>query len=132
MCLGVSDFVFVGRTYAYDHYLEDYDYFYICGDDTYVLMDNMRHFLMSDHVKRLEDGYLDIFSRYFVKRANETAQFRPRPLYFASPMMYPREKENFVAMMGGSGYILNQAAVKLWGEAGADNFLTDTKSSQEE
>jgi hypothetical protein len=53
-----------GRTYAYDHYIDDFDYFYICGDDTYVLVDHMRHFLLGDHMKRLQNGYLDKFSLF--------------------------------------------------------------------
>ena len=34
--------------YAYDHYLEDYDYFHISGDDSFVVVDNMKAFLNGD------------------------------------------------------------------------------------
>jgi hypothetical protein len=27
----------------YDHYFDDYDYFYLSGDDTHLIVENLRH-----------------------------------------------------------------------------------------
>ncbi len=116
-------------TYAYDHYVQDYDYFYIAGDDTYVLMDNMRLFLRSQQVERLKNGHLDRISRYYVDHGfNTTAHMRPRPLVFGTPMMYP----DIPVFAGGGGYILNQAALKMWGELGVDYFKAEIRDSRED
>jgi hypothetical protein len=65
-------------TYAYDNFVNDYDFFFIAGDDTYVLVDHLRLYLKSDQVKKLEDGHLDRISQYFAAAgANQTSGLRP-------------------------------------------------------
>lgn len=116
-------------TYAYDHFRNDYDYFYIAGDDTYVLMDHLRLFLKSAQVQRLQDGHLDRISRYYAKAgAGQTATLRPRPLLLGQPMMFKR----MPVIAGGSGYVFNQAALEMWGRLGADNFRVDVHDSRED
>lgn len=116
-------------TYAYDHYLDDYDYFYIAGDDVYALLDNMRFYLQGPEVKRLEEGYIDQISAYHAMRGTkETAQMRPRPLFFGKFMMHKGEP----VTQGGPGYILNKAALQLWGEYGADSFRTTWQDPRED
>lgn len=116
-------------TYAYDHYLEDYDYFYIAGDDTFVLLDHMRLFLQGPQVQRLEEGYLDRISTYHSENSTkETANLRPRPLYFGNLM----HNRGYPMIAGGPGYILNRAALRLWGEKGADSFRTKLYISSED
>ena len=45
--------------YAYNHYLNEYDFFFICGDDTYVAVENMRAYVDGPEVERLERGFID-------------------------------------------------------------------------
>ena len=95
--------------YANDHFLDDYDYFHICGDDSYILLDNLRLYLMGDQVKKLLNGSIDNISR-LQENSKRWKIERPRPLILGYPVQYVRGK--FFAA-GGSGYTLNRAAVKL-------------------
>lgn len=49
-------------SYAYEQYRDEYDYFYICGDDTYVVVENLRLFLQDSRIDELKDGFLDAIS----------------------------------------------------------------------
>ena len=37
--------------YIYDNFRFDFDYFYFCGDDTFLIVENLQHFLASESVK---------------------------------------------------------------------------------
>ena len=41
--------------FIYDHFLEQYDYFHFCGDDTYVIVENLKSLLSSDEVRKWEE-----------------------------------------------------------------------------
>ena len=90
--------------YAYKHYLNDYDYFHICGDDTFVIPINFHTYLMEDQVKNLLNGHLDEFSTW---RANEKATRwktqRPRPLLLGFPIRFWKAKHIIQFAAGGSG-----------------------------
>ena len=107
-------------TYAYDHYMNEYDYFFIAGDDVYVAVENLRVYLDGPEVQRLKDGYMDNISNHYWyrQRAEETAKLRPRPLLFSTPMMW----KQVPVIAGGAGYLINSAALKVWGEKGADQY----------
>lgn len=107
-------------TYAYENYINDYDYFFIAGDDVYMLVDHLRHYVKSEQVKKLQNGHLDRVSIKYAAVANETATMRPRPLLMAQPMLF----RNKPVIAGGGGYVLNQAALDMWGKRGADTFRT--------
>jgi hypothetical protein len=114
--------------------MNDYDYFYIAGDDVYMAVENLRTYLVSREVKRLEDGFMDKIANYseygseYRSKALQTAKLRPRPLLLATPMMWRRVP----VIAGGAGYAINQAALRLWGEHGADHFETDRLDSKED
>ena len=91
--------------YVYLHYLQEYDFFHICGDDTYVIMENMRRHLSSN-----------------------LHQDTSKPMFLGTPM---RHKGSHYAA-GGSGYTLNRAAVKTLFEEALDFFLTDNEDSRED
>ena len=117
-CLGAADLMHNGPetydnmwqkvrsmwAYVYAHYIEDYDFFHICGDDTYFIADNLRQHLWSLH--------------------HNTS----KPLFLGTPM---RHKGSYFAA-GGPGYTLNQAAAKLLVEQALDIFLIDNVDPRED
>ena len=40
--------------YVNDNYKDDYDFFYICGDDVYVAVENLRAYLDGPEIERLD------------------------------------------------------------------------------
>lgn len=52
-----------------------------------------------------------------------TANLRLTPLFIGSPML--ARLRTYVAIAGGSGYILNRAALQVWGEIGI-NYIHQT------
>jgi hypothetical protein len=73
--------------YVYQHYRNDFDFFHLCGDDTYLIVPNLRFFL-EDHISTL------------------------RPLHFGQWIPHG----NTVFTGGGPGYTLNRAALALFVE----------------
>jgi glycoprotein-N-acetylgalactosamine 3-beta-galactosyltransferase len=78
--------------YVHDNFLDSYDFFHINGDDTFVIVENMRSFLQSKKVEQDAGG-----------------PSYPRPLYIGFPVGSKSKYFNG----GGSGYTLNKAALKL-------------------
>lgn len=78
--------------YLGDYFSDDFDYFHICGDDTFVLVDNLRAFLNDKNPEK--------------------------PLFFGFWMHSPDWKQNhkypedFYYMGGGSGYTISRAALR--------------------
>mmetsp|Transcript_24808 Transcript_24808/g.35575 ORF Transcript_24808/g.35575 Transcript_24808/m.35575 type:complete len:493 (+) Transcript_24808:32-1510(+) len=121
--------------YIYDNYLEEYDYFHICGDDTYLVVDNFRSYLEGPQVSALRNGHIDIvaqknaqanhnstWSNFYDK--NETlvqllAEWKRDnnqeiPLLLGLP--WDRNKPSVYYHffpLGGPGYTLNRAALKF-------------------
>lgn len=76
--------------YVHEHYRNDYDYFHICGDDVYLVPDNLRAYLGGPQVVGYLNGDLDAFSQV-VRRSRIIAQtMRPRPLLLGQPMARAR------------------------------------------
>jgi len=118
--------------YAYDNYLEDFDYFHICGDDVYLVVDNLRAYLNSPEVQKMKEGHVDIFAQK-VKKAVETADIRPRPLLIGMPLH--SHHTGFGTRrhpLGGPGYALNKASLKLLVEQGLPNDLVDNIDPRED
>lgn len=80
--------------YAYHHYLLKFDWFLICGDDTFVIPDNVR----------------DVAS-YYEKEAKLKSAKVP-PLYLGASIPHSKNPTRRFCG-GGAGYMLNQQAVAL-------------------
>jgi len=94
-----------------EHYIDEFDYFHICGDDTYLIPDNFRNYFMSHQIEKLLNGHLDEFS-IVNKRVKQWKNLRPRPLLLGTPVHYQKSGYHAFAA-GGSGYTLNREAVKV-------------------
>jgi len=103
-------------TYAYDHYRGEYDFFYIGGDDVYVVVDNLRAYVDGPQVRELERGGRDVIND---KHHQAWPQERgPRPLLLAVPVAH----KGRVFPCGGPGYVLNRVALALLVEEGIPSF----------
>jgi hypothetical protein len=76
--------------YMYDNYFDDYEYFYLAGDDTHVVVENLRRYL------------------YTVEQTHDVAT---EPLYMGMPFALTGWK-NLLFNIGGAGYVLNRVALK--------------------
>ena len=110
--------------YAHKHYRDDFDYFHICGDDVYVVMDNLRAYLDGPEVIQLENGYMDLFSRGYPQWLPEMG---PRPLLLGTPTLHKK----FVVISGGPGYTMNRAALDAVNE-GMNVFYPYAHDSRED
>jgi hypothetical protein len=79
--------------YLHDHYRHDYDYFWVGGDDTFMVVENMKRYLAI-----VEDRYGDAA--------------RNEPLYLGHHVRAP----SFRFAGGGPGYILNRRALEIFFE----------------
>ncbi len=117
--------------YAYDHYKDEYDFFYICGDDVYVAVENLRAYVDGPEVERLENGYVDKILSFYINQTGDKKkrrlQQRPRPLLFGTPLFYQGRPNPD----GGSGYMMNRAALEILGTQ-IDHFLHNSTDPRED
>ena len=81
------------HAYIYENnFVEDYDYFYFCGDDTYLIVDNLKEFLSSEDVQTYQHqqngGHF--YSGYWIYQKHQ------------------RWPNGFFYMGGGSGYVMSR------------------------
>lgn len=78
--LFISFFLLDLNSYLYNNHQDDYDFFHIVGDDTYVIVENLRNFVDGSHVHQLEQGKMDKVSRYagYKEKAKKWINIRPR------------------------------------------------------
>jgi hypothetical protein len=91
--------------YIYQHYMKDFDYFHLCGDDTFVIVENLRAYVASPSI------------------ANLTLTGQPFLGGFWSHWrdQVQGEPDNFYYMGGGAGYTLNAKSLQLYAEHALTN-----------
>jgi hypothetical protein len=94
--------------FMYDYYLQDYDYFLLCGDDTFVILENLRNYLLL-----LE---------------SQTGGRDAQPLSIGSSFSLWGVHYN----TGGPSYILNRSALRRVVEVGLPYYFADAVLSGED
>ena len=98
--------------YVHDNYLDDYDFVYISGEDTYVIVENLRQMMYEAHMGTL---YKDPKWRSTLNREVETWEEKhaldgkERPLYLGAIM--PLGTNRYLCA-GGAGYVLNRPSIQ--------------------
>lgn len=73
--------------YMYDNYLDDFDYFYLCGDDTHLIVENLRYHL--HHIGADQNPDTMLYMGAFIR------------------------SQGFDFVHGGGGYVLNRKTLKM-------------------
>ncbi|OEU11205.1 hypothetical protein FRACYDRAFT_151906, partial [Fragilariopsis cylindrus CCMP1102] len=89
--------------YVHDHFVEDYDYFYISGDDVYLLVNNFRSYIQNELELLVSDSDSVSVPRHF-------GSWLPSKSMIA----------------GGPGYTLNKAALQQFFEITITTTTTTT------
>jgi glycoprotein-N-acetylgalactosamine 3-beta-galactosyltransferase len=97
-------------TYLYTHYRNDFDYFHLGGDDLYLIVNNLRHFLVN---------------------TVESRKTHPQePVFLGSLVKSLTKEPSFVA--GAPGYTLNRHSLSRFVEQALDNCATTQVASHED
>eukprot|EP00529_Nitzschia_sp_RCC80_P022297 CAMPEP_0113480372 /NCGR_PEP_ID=MMETSP0014_2-20120614/21840_1 /TAXON_ID=2857 /ORGANISM="Nitzschia sp." /LENGTH=479 /DNA_ID=CAMNT_0000373797 /DNA_START=23 /DNA_END=1462 /DNA_ORIENTATION=+ /assembly_acc=CAM_ASM_000159 len=127
-------------SYAYRHYLNEYDYFHIVGEDVYVYVPNMRSYLDGPEVERLEyDGPVNdaIYSwKLRTGQINATTTTTsvssdsslPRPVFLGIPVGF----RQLFFPAGGPGYTMNRRALEIFGSKSLEICMTDAVDPRED
>lgn len=103
--------------YLYDNHLDDYDYFNICGDDTYIMVENLKEFVASKRGQEWDavpGQYL--FAGFWSKTLDNQNSENKHPFY----------------LNGGSGYTISRKALKAYVEGSLQSCLTHHEGSAED
>ena len=101
--------------YAYDNFLDSYDYFHIAGDDTFVIVENLRAFLVGPDVEVLLNGTKRIAWHADLEGEGWDFEKNPkRPLLLGQASFMRIGNDIFPG--GGSGYTLNREALRILGK----------------
>ncbi|GFH62194.1 hypothetical protein CTEN210_18670 [Chaetoceros tenuissimus] len=119
--------------YAHDNFLNDFDYFHISGDDSYVVIDNMKNYLQGEEIEQLLQGYIDNFSRPYFEKTKKWKNMKnghKRPLLLGIPLIKGKD----IFPQGGGGYTLNREALKQIGKKNGplQTLLADKVDSRED
>jgi hypothetical protein len=104
--------------YIYTNFIDEFDFIFLCGDDTYLVVENLKSWLASPEVVAATRDHRE-------------------PCYgglFTRPFWRPNLPKDFVYHGGGSGYTLNRAALKLFVEHGLNHsecFPNEVKSEED-
>jgi hypothetical protein len=94
--------------YLYDNYRNDYDYFYVCGDDTHLIVENLR-------------AYLGVVEQ---EHGTNKAMLMGHHVR--------RQKRDITYVGGGAGYVLSKMALREFAEKALLTCDTDMLVSAED
>jgi hypothetical protein len=94
-------------SYMYDHYLDDYDYFYLSGDDTHLIVENLRRFLYE---------------------TEQTYDVATKPIFMGAKI----KASGILFNGGGAGYLLNRVALQRLVLDAFPTCLVHAKQSSED
>jgi glycoprotein-N-acetylgalactosamine 3-beta-galactosyltransferase len=94
--------------YLYEHHLDDGDWFLKADDDTYVIMENLRHFL-SDKDPESPVLFGQLYSH-----------------------VWTRKQSSKPYVSGGAGYVLSKEALRRFGAKGKDVRTCKTRGGVED
>ncbi len=88
------------KAYVYDEFLEDYDFFHFCGDDVYLMVENMKEVLASKKVREWDEtpGKVSILG------------------FWTNWGSYPQEGDGKFYLNGAPGYTFSRKALKAYVE----------------
>ena len=98
--------------YVHDNYLDEYDFFYVAGEDTYVVVENLREIIQQAHAGTLykDPNWIPTKNREVEKWEEKfTKDGGERPLYLGA--IYVLGPHRYMCA-GGAGYVLNRAAIR--------------------
>ena len=119
--------------YTFHHFLDSFDYFHICGDDVYVVVDNLRAYLSGPDVAALLNGTKKFAWHETMedKEGWNFEKFPNRPLLLAQAS-HTRSGSYNTFPGGGTGYTVNRAALKMLGEDVLPSCRVGLQNSQED
>ena len=104
---------------VYQRYYDDFEWFYIGGDDLYIIVENLRLYLNSDEIVRA--GWIKQPARASANGGESgTTAVEAVPLFLGRRFAQGGNAERMFNS-GGAGYLLNRAALRLLAENALDN-----------
>ncbi|KAG7354018.1 Fringe-like protein [Nitzschia inconspicua] len=111
-----------GLAYVYQNFLEEFDFVFLSGDDTYLVVENLKAWLASHEVLQATKNHTEPFyGGMYTRHVHEA-------------LVEAKLAQRFVYHGGGSGYTLNRAALKIFVERGLDHSdcFPETVKSEED
>jgi glycoprotein-N-acetylgalactosamine 3-beta-galactosyltransferase len=106
--------------YVYDNCYNMYDWFHIGGDDLFLIVENLRHYLESEEIRTAANG--GIYLPDDDHDDNGRQQEQQTPLFLGYRLWKPGNRSD-IFNSGGSGYTLNKAALSSLVVDGFPNFF---------
>ena len=90
------------KAYIYDNFLNEYDFFHFCGDDTFMIVENMKEFLASDKVMEWDNTQdKQVIAGDWLHWEAPYGKFPPSGTFYLN---------------GAPGYTLSRKALKMYVE----------------
>lgn len=107
----------------YREYYGQYDWFYKCDDDTFLFMENLKQYLLSDEIARQDKhkplllGHRMTLQWWEMQRPLEPLHEHDARHVHAMKEVKRKNRQGLLYTPGGGGYVLNWAYIKLLTES---------------